>query len=183
MTDLDFDGTDELIVGNLFGEVRYFDRQGMDWTEISGRLDGVAADQNAAPAFADLDYDGDADLILGNYAGTFHYFENKTPVSAGKPDTGIPPAKFRLTGVRPNPFNSVTNLEVSLPESGDLQFAWFDLLGRKLQHRLLPDRKSGIIRLKISMDSRYAGGVYLFKIQFSNGSVQQQITGKLVYLK
>ena len=74
--DLDFDYDLDLVTGDMFNEVQYFENVGGTWQEDPEMLEGIEVGQNAAPALCDLDGDGDLDLVVGNYQGTFDYFEN-----------------------------------------------------------------------------------------------------------
>ena len=82
LVDLDFDGDLDIVCGNLWGEVSYYENQDGSWVENSFIMDGIETDQNTAPAFADLDDDGDPDLILGQYNGTFSYYENRNIITS-----------------------------------------------------------------------------------------------------
>lgn len=76
IVDLDFDGDLDILLGNLWSELSYYENQSGQWVERPGVFFGVIGHQNTTPAFADLDGDGDPDLILGQYDGNFNYYEN-----------------------------------------------------------------------------------------------------------
>jgi hypothetical protein len=82
LVDLDFDEDLDMLCGNLWGEVSYYENQNGIWVENSFIMDGIETDQNTTPAFADLDDDGDPDLILGQYNGTFSYYENRNIITS-----------------------------------------------------------------------------------------------------
>ena len=93
--DLDGDGDMDIITGDLFHEIQFFENIGGAWVENDSVVTGITAGQNAAPAFGDLDDDGDLDLAIGNYSGTFNYYRNLSVRDS------IPPER-------------VTDLEISL---------------------------------------------------------------------
>lgn len=83
--DLDGDGDLDLLTGDLFHEIQFFENVAGAWVENPAVVAGIAAGQNAAPAFGDLDGDGDLDLTIGNYDGTFNYYRNVAPPDAVPP--------------------------------------------------------------------------------------------------
>jgi len=81
--DLDNDGDLDLLVGEGYGNVQYFENTGtMSAPQFAApqmNPFGVGPTNTyAAPAFADLDSDGDMDLLIGEYYGGLIYFENYT---------------------------------------------------------------------------------------------------------
>ena len=81
--DLDNDGDLDLVVGEWYGALHYYENTGTrsqpNFTERTGAanpLDGIDVDYASAPVFADLDRDGDLDLILGEREGHLYYYEN-----------------------------------------------------------------------------------------------------------
>ncbi|MDD4374899.1 MAG: FG-GAP-like repeat-containing protein [Bacteroidales bacterium] len=110
--DLDFDGDLDMAVGNISGNVKYFENQDGNWVPNNFVMAGVSGGQNTSPGFGDLDGDGDADLALGNYDGTFNYFQNMEIVMGLQHEN-----KSKTAGVSlfPNPFTQ--QLNIALQES------------------------------------------------------------------
>ncbi len=127
--DFDHDGDMDLMTGNLFHEIRYFENMEGSWVEDPSVVSGLTAGQNAAPALADLDGDGDLDLTIGNYAGTFNYYENTNPVS-DVASQEVPAKGSCITSVYPNPFNPRVTVEFSLQVAGPVKLAIHDVMGR-----------------------------------------------------
>ena len=79
--DLDNDGDLDLLVGEYYGVMQYFENTGTasDPAFAAPQANPFGLDSTyyfALPAFADLDNDGDIDLIVGEYYGNLQYFEN-----------------------------------------------------------------------------------------------------------
>lgn len=180
--DLDFDGDLDLVTGDLFDEVQYFENVDGTWQENPTMLEGIEVGQNAAPALCDLDGDGDLDLVVGNYSGTFDYFENLMPNPAN-----VDPERFvrrRLSlSAHPNPFYPRTTLRYSLPEPARVMLAIYDVSGRCVEQLINESQSAGEHRTQWSGTSRsgavVAPGVYFCRLQ----AVGQNETIKIVYRK
>ena len=110
--DLDGDGDLDAVVGEIDGNLNYFENTGTAaaplFTVRTGAANpfdvatfGAAFDVggNSAPTFADLDGDGDLDAVVGEIDGNLIYFENT--------GSAIAPAFTERTGVD-NPFDVAT---------------------------------------------------------------------------
>lgn len=86
--DVDGDGDEDALIGEVFGRVRYYENEGGAFTERTGSsspLEDIRLGFYAAPAFADIDGDGDVDAaigsdttITGDSRGRVSFFENTT---------------------------------------------------------------------------------------------------------
>jgi hypothetical protein len=77
--DLDDDGDMDVVVGELYGTIKYFENDGGSFSELTGTdnpFDGIDVGTRSAPGFVDYDNDGDLDLYIGEKYGTVFYFEN-----------------------------------------------------------------------------------------------------------
>jgi len=74
--DFDLDGDIDIVTGNLWEDVQYFENQDGVWVENPLMVAEITGEQNTTPALVDLDADGDLDLVLGNYSGNFSYYRS-----------------------------------------------------------------------------------------------------------
>ncbi len=77
--DFDGDGDLDLFVGDVMGNVYYFENNaGTFNAQGKVQADGsdIAVSYFAAPALADIDFDGDLDLVVSDYYGVVHLYKN-----------------------------------------------------------------------------------------------------------
>ncbi len=161
--DLDGDGDMDLLVGEYYGSMEYFQNTGTKtqpkFAAMVKNPFGLESTHSyfAFPAFADLDGDGDMDLLVGqsgsdstNYLADLMYYKNtSTP-------TGIKPF-FNDAGLKlfPNPVIDLLNIKSK--EKVEV----FDMLGKNLG--TFRDKTD-----KISL-SGLKTGIYMVKITFEKG--------------
>jgi len=176
--DLDFDGDYDLLAGEGFRDVHYYENVDGDWIEDTSMVSGITAGQNATPAFADLDGDGDQDLILGNYDGTFDFYENLREVVEIEPMVDIPD-NFDLKAY-PNPFNPSAALSFQLSAFSRVELSIFDLRGKKIATLLNDTRSAGNHVVNYSSDDAMSTGIYLLRLMV-DGQIAD--TKKITLLK
>lgn len=83
LADLDGDGDLDMVAGDTFGSLRYFQNIGNSTTpsflEVSGAANpffGIDVGLHSTPELADVDGDGDLDAVVGEAAGALKYLEN-----------------------------------------------------------------------------------------------------------
>tara|TARA_R110002072_G_scaffold301227_1_gene480577 strand:+ start:4037 stop:5329 length:1293 start_codon:yes stop_codon:yes gene_type:complete len=121
--DLDNDGDFDLLVGEYYGVMQYFQNTGTATAPqfaapVANSFGLTSTYQYAFPTFADLDNDGDLDLLVGEYYGAMQYFQNTGT-------TVVPQFTSPIT----NPFGLISVYEISTPVFADLDNDGdFDLL-------------------------------------------------------
>lgn len=74
------------------------------------------------------------------------------------------PSLFGLSQNYPNPFNPQTNIEFSLPVTGNVKIVIFDLLGREIETPVNEQLKAGTYRIDWNA-ADHPSGVYFYKLQ------------------
>ena len=95
-------------------------------------------------------------------------------------DEAVLPTEYLISKAYPNPFNPVTNIDITVPESGLMQFAIYDILGRQVfEHKQTFDNP-GHYRFTWSGKNNYgstlSSGVYLLTVRFAENYYKQKIT-------
>jgi len=96
-----------------------------------------------------------------DFNGNFEYFELSEAVTIGVPD------KFFLSQNYPNPFNPVTKIAYDIPVSGKVRLKIYDNTGRELITLAEEFKEAGYYRVEFN-GSRYASGVYYYKLESGN---------------
>ena len=173
LADIDNDGDYDLFVGNLFGDIKFYEFTENGWKENSSAYSEIFVDQNASPSLADLDDDGDYDLIVGNYEGTFSYYRNLSVTSVD--EISITPTNFELRQNYPNPFNPTTSIEYSLPSNEYVSLKVYDILGNEVASLVDEQKTAGTYKVSFNA-SNLSSGVYLYKLLTgSNTQIKKMI--------
>ena len=95
-------------------------------------------------------------------------------------DEEVLPTEYSISKAYPNPFNPLTNIDIAIPESGLMQFAIFDILGRQVFTHKQQFETPGHYRFswsgKNNQGTALSSGVYLMTIQFAENYTKQKIT-------
>ena len=92
----------------------------------------------------------------------------------------VVPTEYSISKAYPNPFNPVTNIDIAVPESGLMQFAIYDILGRQVFEHNQTFVNPGHYRFswsgKNNHGSSLSSGVYLLTVQFEENYYKQKLT-------
>jgi hypothetical protein len=95
-------------------------------------------------------------------------------------DEVVLPTEYSISNAYPNPFNPVTNIDIAVPESGLMQFAIYDILGRQVFEHKQTFANPGHYRFswsgKNNHGSSLSSGVYLLTVRFEENYYKQKIT-------
>jgi len=151
--DLDGDGDQDAFVGNLSGNIVYFQNTGTasspSFTRLPDNPFGFTnvGSNNSSPAFADLDNDGDQDAFVGYELGGIAYFRNG-PANTAPTDLSLSPSSINenvaanstvgtFTSTDPDTGNTFTYSLVA--GAGDTNNTAFSIVGNELQINASPD--------------------------------------------
>jgi len=119
--------------------------------------------------------------IIDNVTGYSIYMADFNPDSFGKPSAvaEILPEGFSLTGNYPNPFNPSTSISFTLPASGQVSLAVYDITGRTVRELVSGSMPAGAH--SVTWDGRdengtvVSSGVYLSRLVQGKNSVSRRM--------
>ncbi|MCA0388015.1 MAG: T9SS type A sorting domain-containing protein [Bacteroidetes bacterium] len=181
--DVDNDGDYDLIIGSLWGDLKYYENSGTAtapvWTNNSTLVAGIEMDQNSTPYFADIDGDTKKDLIIGDSDGNFFAYKNLfAPVSVN--DVTPVPNTFTISNAYPNPFNNMAKIQISFADAGEYTIQITGITGEVISRKVMNVSQAGAVDYSIDFSElSVPSGVYLFSV--SNSKTSGVV--KIVYLK
>ena len=124
------------------------------------------------------DSNGNVTLDLDGHAlpAQVSFLIQSGPVAVEGDD--VLPGSILLEQNYPNPFNPTTSIDFSLPSSGDVDLAVFDLLGRRVATLATGITPAGTHRVQFDASS-FASGVYVYRLESSS----QTVTKTMLLLK
>ncbi|MCF6269461.1 MAG: T9SS type A sorting domain-containing protein [Melioribacteraceae bacterium] len=75
----------------------------------------------------------------------------------------IIPTEYKLTPNYPNPFNPTTNINFSLPESGEVKLIIYDILGKQVAELVNKKMEAGVYEQTFDA-SQHSSGVYIYML-------------------
>ena len=118
--------------------------------------------------------------ISDNYILSAGFWGSVSRMFLDVDDEAVLPTEYSISNAYPNPFNPVTNIDITVPESGLMQFAIYDILGRQVFEHKQTFANPGHYRFtwsgKNNHGSSLSSGVYLLTVQFEENIYKQKIT-------
>jgi|GEM_PF-6386250 len=119
------------------------------------------------------------DVFYLSAVSTFYAFDYSNVLSATKIPVITIPDHFSINRTFPNPFNPTLNVEVSLPQMGNLEVSVFNLLGQQVATLANQTRQAGTHTFTFD-GSNMASGIYFVKASLPGQVTQMQ---KVVLMK
>ena len=118
--------------------------------------------------------------ISDNYILSAGFWGSVSRMFLDVDDEVVLPTEYSISNAYPNPFNPVTNIDITVPESGLMQFAIYDILGRQVFEHKQTFANPGHYRFTWSGKNNYgsslSSGVYLLTVRFAENYYKQKIT-------
>ena len=118
--------------------------------------------------------------ISDNYILSAGFWGSVSRMFLDVDDEAVLPTEYSISNAYPNPFNPVTNIDIAVPESGLMQFAIYDILGRQVFEHKQTFANPGHYRFswsgKNNHGSSLSSGVYLLTVQFEENYYKQKLT-------
>jgi hypothetical protein len=118
--------------------------------------------------------------ISDNYILSAGFWGSVSRMFLDVDDEAVLPTEYSISNAYPNPFNPVTNIDITIPESGLMQFAIYDILGRQVFEHKQTFANPGHYRFswsgKNNHGSSLSSGVYLLTVQFEEKYYKQKLT-------
>ncbi len=173
--DLDHDGKKDLILGEWYSSVRFYQNQGTNSNPVfTSYINFVQPDPdsflNGNPPrinFTDWDGDTDLDMITCDYYGSVFLRRNIAPVGINERNDLF--SEGQEFDIIPNPVNKdFVTINYNLFNSEPLLIRIYDVLGRTVLERKINVNQENA---SINLDLRHLkAGIYLLKLETSNWS-------------
>ncbi|UCH65362.1 MAG: T9SS type A sorting domain-containing protein [Ignavibacterium sp.] len=163
--DYNNDSVFDLFSGNRAGNFYFFKNNGINqnpvWHQITDQFIPENFGGITAPSFIDIDNDSDMDLYIGNVKGGLYLYENTTIVNSVSKTSELP-STFNITA-HPNPFNSSTNIDFSIPASGIVTLKVYNVIGEEVAEVVNEFMTAGSYTFKFTASS-LPSGIYFARL-------------------
>ncbi len=124
------------------------------------RYDGLSWSQIGPPPAG-----GDCLARIGNgiLIGAFGVYLAADVITAVEGPPPSPPANFRLEQNFPNPFNPATTIRYSVPKTGVVNIAVYNLLGQEIKTLVNEEKRPGEYEVRFDT-SRLPSGIYFYRL-------------------
>ena len=119
----------------------------------------------------------DENLVSGTYSYRLKQvdFDGSYSYSKVVETEVVTPTKFELSQNYPNPFNPSTSIKFSLPESGIVKLAVYNLLGQEVKTLVNGFKAAGSYSINFDA-SNLSSGLYLYKIEVNSITQTKKMT-------
>jgi hypothetical protein len=179
--DLNRDGKKDLIVGEEFGYVIFYENIGTDAAPSFSNIgDYLMLDNGSAlwvPYRAHIDLvdwngNGAKDLIVGDNDGYFHLFINSMGSHLFDDPNKTIPTAYVLYQAHPNPFNPKTTIRYQLPHTSDIRLIVYNELGQKVSTLVNSRIEAGYHKViwhgRNDLGLQMPSGVYFYRLEAGN---------------
>lgn len=112
------------------------------------------------------------------------YLDPSVLLAVGDEPSGV--TQFALLGNQPNPFTRSTTIRFALPEASHVTLEVYDLLGRRIENRVLGLLQPGIQSAAIHRAGSSSAGLYLYRLLMTSpatGALRAELAGKMMMLE
>jgi hypothetical protein len=91
------------------------------------------------------------------------------------PEPGIQNMKFALLQNHPNPFQSITTINYSIPIKGEVSLRIYDIMGRSVETLVSEEKDPGVYQ--VEWDGKdHTSGVYFYRLQSGKSVTTKKLT-------
>jgi hypothetical protein len=166
--DIDNDGDQDLLIGSLWGSIKYYENTGTPelpaWVQNTQIIGTLERDQSSTPFAADIDGDTKPDLVIGDADGNFIAYKNLFAPVGVEDEIISAPGDFRIESVYPNPFNPMTKVTVNITTPGEMMLQVITSTGEVLSENRTDITAPGKYEFSIDMSTTKASsGFYILR--------------------
>ncbi len=148
------------------------------WMRIQPESGTINPDEQAevtltldATDLAPMEYPGEIRFVHNGFGGEISVAVDLTvsPLGVSGDDGTVLPIEFAITGIYPNPFNSSTTINYSIPTAINISLGVYNLLGQRVQTLVEGQQQAGDHRT-ILKGNDLSSGLYFVKLSSDNQS-------------
>ena len=166
------------------GDLAWYENDGLNppgWTKNT-------IDQNLPGAWplacGDINLDGYIDIISGaNYSTYINWYQNIIPTGVSEFIVPVLIPSRLICTIQPNPFSATTSINLSLPESGNIEISIYNIYGTKINQMVSQFLTSGSYRFTWNGLNQFSKpvvpGIYFVQIKSEKSCL---LTREILYI-